>query len=250
MAGLGFKILEVGCYVPEFDFNWRNKKSVKELKNICDDNDIIIWSAHPPENDVLLMPDDKARRKHFDLLHEFAEFCNLIGAAYMPIHFWLPISKFREVGKFTCYDEVITELDGFFEKYQIVPCLETLRKNASALGNFELLETIKNKSSNLGMLLDTGHAEISNELNQITLEAKGFIKSLHLHDNDGVNDLHQIPGKGVTDWKQFAESLKTIGYNGPIIFEVRYDSDQEQVQLSLEQIMTFYKKTFGISRTF
>ena len=244
MAKLGFNVIEVGCYIPELDFVWHDKKNIDELVKVCDDYGITIWSAHPPENDVLLMPDHKARQDHFELLKRFADFCNQVGAAYMPIHFWLPKNKFEEAGGFTCFDEVVAELCTFFDSYHVLPCLETLRSNASAISNSELLAIVKKNDSRLGMLLDTGHAQISNELHAITLNANRSVKSLHLHDNDGVQDLHRIPGTGVTDWTQFATDLKTIEYNGPIIFEHGGNLPKEKIQPSLEQTMDFYRDVF------
>ena len=50
---------------------------------------------------------------------------------------------------------------------------------------------------------------------------------LHIHDNDGWRDLHQIPfaftktreNKSATDWEGFIIGLKKIGYEGVLNFE-------------------------------
>ena len=53
------------------------------------------------------------------------------------------------------------------------------------------------------------------------------LKVLHLHDNDGISDLHQIPytftrtreNLASTDWGGFLRGLGKIGFDGVLSFE-------------------------------
>ena len=53
------------------------------------------------------------------------------------------------------------------------------------------------------------------------------LKVLHIHDNDGVGDLHQIPftftrsreNTASTDWKGFIKGLREIHFDGVLSFE-------------------------------
>lgn len=80
----------------------------------------------------------------------------------------------------------------------------------------------------LGFCFDTGHA------NLIGIDFEDFItkldyrlKVLHTHDNDGRQDLHQIPytftktreNRASTDWDGFLRGLKRINYNQVLSFE-------------------------------
>lgn len=80
----------------------------------------------------------------------------------------------------------------------------------------------------LGFCFDTGHANI------VGLDFESFIttlghrlKVLHIHDNDGISDLHQIPftftktreNIASTDWDGFLRGLKAIGFGGVLNFE-------------------------------
>lgn len=79
-----------------------------------------------------------------------------------------------------------------------------------------------------GFCFDTGHA------NLIGLDFEDFIttlghrlKVLHIHDNDGRQDLHQIPftftadreNKSSTDWDGFIRGLHNIRFDGVLNFE-------------------------------
>lgn len=80
----------------------------------------------------------------------------------------------------------------------------------------------------LGFCFDTGHA------NLVGIDMEDFIttlgvrlKVLHIHDNDGIGDLHQIPftftrsreNKSLTDWEGFLRGLKKIRYDKVLSFE-------------------------------
>lgn len=80
----------------------------------------------------------------------------------------------------------------------------------------------------LGFCFDTGHA------NLIGIDFEDFIttlgnrlKVLHIHDNDGVEDLHQIPftftksreNKPSTDWDGFLAGLRKIKFDKTLNFE-------------------------------
>ena len=80
----------------------------------------------------------------------------------------------------------------------------------------------------LGFCYDTGHANLLglNHYDFITTLGKR-LKVLHIHDNDGVHDLHQIPfaftrtreNTSCTDWESFIEGLKESQFNGVLSFE-------------------------------
>lgn len=84
------------------------------------------------------------------------------------------------------------------------------------------------KSEVLGFCFDTGHA------NLVGLDMESFItklnhrlKVLHIHDNDGIRDLHQIPytfaktreNTASTDWDGFLRGLQKIEFDKVLSFE-------------------------------
>ena len=86
----------------------------------------------------------------------------------------------------------------------------------------------KYRAEVLGFCFDTGHANLTG------LDMEAFItrlghrmKVLHIHDNDGIMDLHQIPftftktreNKVSTDWDGFIRGLKNIHYKNVLNFE-------------------------------
>ena len=80
----------------------------------------------------------------------------------------------------------------------------------------------------LGYCFDTGHANLVGIDFEPFLRTLGSrVKVLHIHDNDGVADLHQMPftftrtreNHPSTDWEGFLRGLKAIKFRGVLSFE-------------------------------
>lgn len=80
----------------------------------------------------------------------------------------------------------------------------------------------------LGFCLDTGHANIVGFDFSKNIKLLGKrLKVLHIHDNDGISDLHQIPytftrsreSVSTTDWNGFIAGLREIKFDGVLSFE-------------------------------
>ena len=52
-----------------------------------------------------------------------------------------------------------------------------------------------------------------------------LMASLHIQDNHGTyRDEHLMPGDGDIDWKEFLDTLHTIGYKGEMVLEAHHQS--------------------------
>lgn len=80
----------------------------------------------------------------------------------------------------------------------------------------------------LGFCFDTGHAKLVGiDFEPFITTLGSRLKVLHIHDNDGISDLHQIPftftksreNMASTDWNGFIQGLINIGYNKVLNFE-------------------------------
>jgi sugar phosphate isomerase/epimerase len=67
--------------------------------------------------------------------------------------------------------------------------------------------------------LDTGHANITGELQRFLTELSDKIKHVHAHDNFGKVDQHLGIGDGNIDWKSTFELLKKASYKGIVMVE-------------------------------
>ena len=71
----------------------------------------------------------------------------------------------------------------------------------------------------LALALDTGHAHIAADPATETHAAGAWLRTTHVHDNNGRSDTHHPPGLGTIDWDAWARALDAIDYRGPIMLE-------------------------------
>lgn len=80
----------------------------------------------------------------------------------------------------------------------------------------------------LGFCFDTGHANLVGlDFEEFITTLGSRLKVLHIHDNDGIEDLHQIPftfsrgreNKSSTDWDGFLAGLRKIKFDKVLSFE-------------------------------
>lgn len=80
----------------------------------------------------------------------------------------------------------------------------------------------------LGFCFDTGHANlIGIDFEEFITALSDRLKVLHIHDNDGISDLHQIPftftrsreNVSATDWDGFIRGLWKIRFDKVLSFE-------------------------------
>jgi len=107
-------------------------------------------------------------------------------------------------------------------------------------------------SERLGILLDTGHANLNGEdLAQVVAGLKDVPLHIHIDDNDGNSDAHMIPGEGNIDFEPFAGALGEIGYQGFISAELgfQYTLDPDS---AVERTLVVLRELFdraGLRRT-
>ncbi len=79
---------------------------------------------------------------------------------------------------------------------------------------------------NTGICFDTGHANMVGDPAAMLAEAKGRLMYVHVSDNSGRGDEHLMPYHGTLDVQAVARTLREIGYDGTIMLEVFYSTEQ------------------------
>ena len=84
----------------------------------------------------------------------------------------------------------------------------------------DLVEVVELVSrSSVKLALDTGHAHLSETVEQATRTAGSWLCTTHVHDNEARQDNHLLPGEGSIDWPAWRRELDGINYQGPIVLE-------------------------------
>lgn len=167
--------------------------------------------------------------------------CKFFECSYIVIHgFKLARYLGSEEAEWEQTEKFIDSIAPIAKEMGITICIENLYDSVgghlvegpccNAKKAVERIDRINDKyhAEVLGFCFDTGHA------NLVGIDFEDFIttlnhrlKVLHIHDNDGKSDLHQIPftfsktreNTSSTDWDGFLAGLKNIRYKGVLNFE-------------------------------
>ena len=71
---------------------------------------------------------------------------------------------------------------------------------------------------------------------------------VHLHDNDGVSDLHLLPFEGKLDFDRIGRQLKEANYRGNITLELSYTKDYQEKMGKEEFVKGAYDAACGLRR--
>ncbi len=115
----------------------------------------------------------------------------------------------------------LATLGNHVEGSPLVVCVENMPAGVHPGSRMADLASIVSEigSDRIGVALDTGHANIMASAASETTDAGRWLRTTHVHDNNGRQDNHETPGTGTIDWASWAEALDAIGYEGPIMLE-------------------------------
>lgn len=101
--------------------------------------------------------------------------------------------------------------------------------------SLEDFRILSNKNVKIGICYDLGHGNISGFTDEFFELYVSKIKSIHAHDNNRINDLHQPLGTGTIKWDEIFVYLKRTLYDSFFILE----HDAEQYSISLEYLKKY-----------
>lgn len=134
------------------------------------------------------------------------------------LHFLAPMAK--ETGITICLENLYSSTGGHIVEG---PCCNA-KKNVERLDRFN----DQYDAEVLGFCFDTGHANLTGLDFEDFISTMDFrLKVLHIHDNDGMGDLHQIPftfsktreNRPSTDWDGFIRGLRAVRFDQVLSFE-------------------------------
>ena len=74
-----------------------------------------------------------------------------------------------------------------------------------------------------GVCLDVNHANLGQDILANIGRLGERIISLHISDNDAIDERHWLPGQGALDWPAIVVALRGCGYRGPFLYESARD---------------------------
>lgn len=166
--------------------------------------------------------------------------CQILGSPYLVVHPLRQDENMTEEEVRALNLEYLEQLGQISLEYGITVCVENLQTRyrgrpvdgicSNAADMVLCIEEVHKRIgvACLGACLDVGHAHLLHkDLGREVRTLGQYLKVLHIHDNNGETDDHQIPysfsspdwGGSTTDWSSFLLALREIGYKGVLSFE-------------------------------
>lgn len=167
---------------------------------------------------------EKLRLKAVDMLKRTAELMGETGVRTMVAHFGVYGDDNRQL------DSILSSminLEDFlagtdvriaFENVCSPLSLSSMMRNTLEQFDFQ----------NLGICIDTGHANLNEEPVAAVSNAGDRLLHIHASDNKGGEDEHLLPFEGVIPWDKVAEALRSVKFEGCITIETMCRGDQEE----------------------
>ena len=227
---LGYDCVDFQCFChTEDDFFGEQKevdRLIKLVRGAAKEAGIIISQTHgpwrwPPQDAT---KEDRAER--FEKMTRSLYGTAALGCTDMVIHPIMPFGDYQDPHP----DEFMEMNLEFFGKLTeeavkagVIIDFENMPMPALSLATpYQILDFVKRiNSPNFRVCLDTGHcaATKNDPAEAVRAIGKEYLRVMHVHDNDGIGDLHWLPETGVINWAEFSKALSDIGFDGTFSLE-------------------------------
>ena len=232
----GIPSVEIFCARQHLDY--RDKAQIAELGHWFRDSPLTLHSLHAPMyNDeiwgrsgphavVTITEPVKARRLEMvDEIKRAVEIAETIPFKYLVQHMGVGGEEF-DLRKVDAAFSALEELKLFARSRGVEVLLENIPNElstATRLLQFEELTHI-----GLNYCFDTGHAHMAEGVGPAFEMLKAKIRSTHVHDNNGKDDIHLFPTVaegGTIDWKNAMALLRSGQDRFPLLLELKERGD-------------------------
>src|SRR6266536_3964456 len=228
----GIPAVEIFCARQHLDY--RDKAQINELGHWFRDSGLTLHSLHSPMyNDeiwgrsgphavITITEPVKGRRLEMvDEIKRALEISEVVPFRYLIQHIGVSGEEF-DMRKVDAAFSALEEISLFARQRGVEVLLENITNELSSaerLLQFEELTHI-----GLNYAFDTGHAHMHEGVEAAYNRLKERIRSTHIHDNDGKNDIHLFPflaEGGTIDWANTMRLFRSRGDQFPLCLELR-----------------------------
>ncbi|MGQ9515184.1 MAG: sugar phosphate isomerase/epimerase family protein [Thermoproteota archaeon] len=206
------------------------EEKIRELKELASSLDMRMVQMHAPYGELdreLGSSNGYEREKAIERVKRWLSFADRLGVDALVMHTVLgnQDTKLDSISMTRMMEEsnikIFSRLSKHAEDFGVKIAIENRLESIFGCKILDLLAIVKNDPDNLGICLDTGHANVNSMDIALAVEQAGnSLIATHIHDNDGSGDQHLPPLMGSIDWKKFMKAIEKINYRGPLIVEI------------------------------
>ena len=228
----GIPLVELFCARQHLDYH--NRAQIAELGHWFRESELKLHSLHSPLHTDeyagrsgphavinITEPVKSNRIPMLDEIKRALEVAETIPFRYLIQHIGVSGQEYDERyvdAAFTALEEISL----FAHQRGVEVLLENIPNQLSSAER--LLMFLSTTHLNLNVCLDVGHAHMNEGIETAYRLLKGRIRSTHVHDNDGKEDLHLFPmlapGQRTIDWRRAMHLLRSQDDRYPLLLEL------------------------------
>ncbi len=224
LAAHGVAWVEIHGYARE-EFDYFDGGLVRATGTALERHGLRLWACHSPAGRPLdvAAEDEEVRRHTQDVVRQTMRVAADLGARVVVCDAVRRVSRdpeerrrhqalLAESLQHLLEDASRLNLRLVIENHQWWSLFETPEDFHDLIGTHPL--------SGLGACWDTGHGWLAAHPAETACRLNEHLVTVHLHDNDGREDLHLVPTEGNLSWELLIPGLRRIGYQGPFMMEL------------------------------
>ena len=229
----GIPLVELFCARQHLDY--RNRAQISELAYWFRDSELKVHSLHSPMyNDevsgrsgpqAVINITEPVKSKRIPMLDEIKralEIAETVPYRYLIQHIGVTGQEYDERSVDAAF-RALEEISVFARQRGVEVLLENTPNGLASAER--LLMFLGMTHLDLNICLDVGHAHMNEGVEAAYRLLKSRIRSTHVHDNNGKEDLHLFPmlagGQGTIDWLGTMQLLRSQEERYPLLLELR-----------------------------
>jgi sugar phosphate isomerase/epimerase len=242
----GIPAVEIFCAPQHIDY--RDKSQIEDLGHWFRDSPLKlnsvhapmytdkVWGRSGPDTHINITHRVKAERMRWvDEIKRTLDIAEIIPFRFLIQHLGVSGQEYSDYAIDAAFT-ALEELSIFARQRGVEILLENIPNELASAERLELFN--RTTHMNLNYVFDTGHAHIGAGIENEFGIMKRRIRSTHVHDNDGKEDLHQVPlTTGSIDWARTMDLFRSCPGQFPLTLEL-HDDPAVQNQLT-DTVRTF-----------
>ena len=203
--------------------------NVKRIKELYPQTEVVMHLPHGPSSNLC---DFLGYKEIVQRMKDGMDFTSHFETKKLTLHLGQVLKEVDRSKYIEHIVEVLKDLCEYAKKYQMNVMIENMpASHELGYSPLEIKEIIeKTGYDNLKLILDTGHAHVSDYSNEEYIELlKDYLYHMHFSDNNGSRDEHKRIGLGNIDFEKLFKKLKEVGYDHLHCMEVIFNKKEELI---------------------
>lgn len=229
----GIEVVEIAVAATECE-----GLDLERVARLAKEAGVTLWSFHLPFSSKIPIdiadPDPLRRQKTVELDKEMIRRGAAAGIRIFVIHPSAePIEEKDRPARLGFAKESLAELAEFAAELDCSVAVEDLPRTCLGRNSYDILELLSAHPA-LRVCFDTNHLLMEDPA-EFVRKVGDKIVTTHVSDYDYLDERHWLPGEGSIGWQSVLEALKEVGYTGPWLYEIGFESPKT---LQREQDLT------------